>query len=100
MWRSDCVVLQLFGAVVPIDAQFSADLLVIGTLVDILEAPPTANVGARPANQFDGTLDKRFLEGNRLGALISGSYDWNGRGINDIEPGPALAGTYDLAFRK
>ncbi len=27
---------------------------------------------------------------------MAGSYDWNGRGINDIEPGPALQGTYDL----
>jgi TonB-dependent receptor len=50
----------------------------------------------RPAYQFDGTLGQRFLEGKKLGALISGSYDWNGRGINDVEPGPALAGTYDL----
>jgi TonB-dependent receptor len=53
-------------------------------------------IGGRPAYQFDGTLGKRFLEGNKLGALVSGSYDWNGRGINDIEPGPALTGTYDL----
>ncbi len=50
----------------------------------------------RPAYQFDGTLGKRFLENKKLGALVSGSYDWNGRGINDVEPGPALAGTYDL----
>jgi TonB-dependent receptor len=56
----------------------------------------TPIIGGRPAYQFDGTLGKRFFEGNRLGALVSGSYDWNGRGINDIEPGPALAGTYDL----
>ena len=56
----------------------------------------TPIIGGRPAYQFDGTLGKRFLEGNRLGALISGSYDWNGRGINDIEPAPALQGTYDL----
>ena len=53
-------------------------------------------IGGRPAYQFDGTLGKRFLEGKKLGALASGSYDWNGRGINDIEPGPALTGTYDL----
>ena len=49
----------------------------------------------REAYQFDGTLGKRFLE-KKVGALVSGSYDWNGRGINDVEPGPALAGTYDL----
>lgn len=56
----------------------------------------TPIIEGRPAYQFDGTFGKRFLEGNRLGALVSGSYDWNGRGINDIEPGPALAGKYDL----
>jgi len=56
----------------------------------------TPIIGGRPAYQFDGTLGKRFLEGKRLGALGSGSYDWNGRGINDVEPGPAVAGTYDL----
>ena len=49
----------------------------------------------RPNYQFDGTLGKRFMEG-KLGALLSGSYDWNGRGINDVEPGPAVTGTYDL----
>ncbi len=53
-------------------------------------------IGGRPNYQFDGTVGKRFLEGRKLGALISGSYDWNGRGINDLEPGPALRGTYDL----
>ncbi len=46
--------------------------------------------------QFDGTAGRRFLPGKKLGVLFSGSYDWNGRGINDVEPGPALAGTYDL----
>lgn len=53
-------------------------------------------IGGRPNYQFDGTLGKRFMANKKLGALISGSYDWNGRGINDVEPGPALAGTYDL----
>ncbi len=47
-------------------------------------------------DQFDGTLGKRFLANHKLGLLGSGSYDYNGRGINDVEPGPALAGTYDL----
>ena len=56
----------------------------------------TPIIGGRPNYQFDGTLGKRFLDGNKLGVLVSGSYDWNGRGINDVEPGPALAGTYDL----
>lgn len=53
-------------------------------------------INGRPNYQFDGTLGKRFLVGQKLGVLIGGSYDWNGRGIDDVEPGPALAGTYDL----
>ena len=53
-------------------------------------------IGGRTNYQFDGTIGKRFGLSKKLGALVGGSYDWNGRGINDIEPGPALAGTYDL----
>ena len=52
-------------------------------------------IGGRPNYQFDGTLGQRFFAGKKFGALVSASYDWNGRGINDVEPGPALAGTYD-----
>ncbi len=50
----------------------------------------------RPKYEFDATVGKRFLDDKKLGALVSASYDWNGLGINDVEPGPALAGTYDL----
>ncbi|WP_419805380.1 TonB-dependent receptor [Terriglobus sp.] len=50
----------------------------------------------RSKYQFDGTVGKRFLDGKKLGLLFGASYDFNGEGINDIEPGPALAGTYDL----
>ncbi|MDP9050893.1 MAG: TonB-dependent receptor plug domain-containing protein, partial [Acidobacteriota bacterium] len=53
-------------------------------------------VDGRPKYQFDGTLGKRFLTDKKLGILISGSYDFSGEGINDLEPGPALQGTYDL----
>lgn len=52
-------------------------------------------IGGRSNYQFDGTLGQRFLMGKKFGALVSASYDWNGRGINDVEPGPALSGTYD-----
>ena len=51
-------------------------------------------IGGRPAYQFDGTLGKRFF-GRKLGLLGGGSYDYNGRGINDVEPGPAFFGSYD-----
>ena len=56
----------------------------------------TPIIGGRTAYQFDGTVGKRFMTDKKLGIIVSGSYDWNGRGINDLEPGPALSGTYDL----
>jgi TonB-dependent receptor len=55
----------------------------------------TPIIGGRTVYQFDGTLGKRFLEGNKLGLLGGGTYDWNGRGINDVEPGPLALGGYD-----
>jgi TonB-dependent receptor len=42
--------------------------------------------GGRRADQVFATYGRRFLADKKLGALITGSYDWNGRGINDIEP--------------
>ena len=35
-----------------------------------------------------GTVGQRFGSSKKFGALFSGSYDYNGRGINDIEPTP------------
>ncbi|HXY07864.1 MAG TPA: TonB-dependent receptor [Terriglobales bacterium] len=35
-----------------------------------------------------GTAGMRFGADQRFGALFSGSYDYNGRGIDDIEPSP------------
>lgn len=55
----------------------------------------TPIIGGRSVYQFDGTLGKRFLEGKKLGLLFGGSYDWNGRGINDVEPAPVSLGGYD-----
>jgi TonB-dependent receptor len=42
--------------------------------------------GGRWLDAFTGTAGKRFGVSKKFGALLSGSYDWNGRGINDIEP--------------
>ncbi len=56
----------------------------------------TPIIGGRPSYKFDGTLGRRFLTDKKLGALVGGSYDWNGLGINDLEPGPGVRGTYDL----
>jgi TonB-dependent receptor len=43
-------------------------------------------VGGRALDQFTATVGSRVGDSKRLGFLIGGSYDWNGRGINDIEP--------------
>ncbi|MBV9075748.1 MAG: TonB-dependent receptor [Acidobacteria bacterium] len=62
-------------------------------------------IGGRGSRTFDGTLGQRFGAGKKLGVLFGGTYDWNGRGIDDIEPavcdsiscgapGPAVA-TYN-----
>ncbi|MBV9760316.1 MAG: TonB-dependent receptor [Acidobacteriaceae bacterium] len=36
------------------------------------------------------TVGKRFF-GDKLGILVGGSWDWNGRGIDDVEPVPDIA---------
>src|SRR5882762_8938790 len=39
-------------------------------------------------NEVDGTVGKRFGHEKRLGLLFGGSYDYNQRGTDDIEPAP------------
>jgi TonB-dependent receptor len=43
--------------------------------------------GGRTSNQFSGTYGQRFGSNHQLGFMFGGSYDWNGRGIDDMEPG-------------
>src|SRR5580700_11061480 len=50
----------------------------------------TPIVNTRYIGLVTGTLGKRFGHDKRFGALFSGSYDYNGRGIDDIEPQPDL----------
>lgn len=52
----------------------------------------TPIIGGRAAVETTGTVGQRFGRQKRLGALIGGSYDWNGRGINDQEPSPDAFG--------
>ena len=49
---------------------------------------PILNSG-RGVTDFGGTIGKRFGNDKRLGLLFGGTYDWNGRGINDVEPASA-----------
>ena len=51
----------------------------------------TPIIGGRGLVETTGTVGQRFGSDKRFGLLIGGSYDWNGRGIDDIEPVPDLA---------
>jgi TonB-dependent receptor len=43
-------------------------------------------LGGRGQVETTGTLGQRFGAQKRFGVLVGGSYDWTGRGIDDIEP--------------
>lgn len=51
----------------------------------------TPIMGGRSLTQETATVGMRFGAQKRFGLLGGGSYDWNGRGINDIEPTPDIA---------
>jgi TonB-dependent receptor len=53
----------------------------------------TPIAGGRHLDQFGATAGKRFGREKKLGIMFGGSYDWNGRGIDDIEPAPGLSTT-------
>jgi TonB-dependent receptor len=53
----------------------------------------TPIVNGRWLNEDDATFTKRYGREKRLGIAIGGSYDFNGRGYNNIEPSP---GTQDF----
>ncbi len=45
--------------------------------------------GGRKQYQFAGTAGQRFGVDKKFGLLFGGSYDFNARGIDDVEPAPA-----------
>jgi len=56
----------------------TASVRVLGGRNSILEG--------RLNDQIDATIGKRFGKSRRLGTLLDWSYDWNGRGIDEIDP--------------
>src|SRR5258708_6949253 len=46
--------------------------------------------GGRHLDQFAGTAGQRFGVDKKFGLLFGGSYDYNERGINDVEPAPGV----------
>jgi TonB-dependent receptor len=51
----------------------------------------TPIINGRSLVETAGTVGQRFGANKRFGALIGGTYDWNGRGIDDLEPVPDIA---------
>ena len=49
----------------------------------------TPIAGGRRLDQFAGTFGNRFGADKRFGLMIGASYDFNARGIDDIEPAPS-----------
>ena len=54
----------------------------------------------RRLNAFSGTLGQRFGREKKLGVLFGGTYDYNNRGIDDLEPTQAIgnAGGKNFAY--
>jgi len=50
----------------------------------------TPITGGRTLYQFDGTAGQRFGKDKKFGALFGFSYDYNARGIDDLEPGQGV----------
>jgi TonB-dependent receptor len=48
----------------------------------------TPILGGRSLTEMDSYVGERFGKSKKWGILIGGSWDWNGRGINDVEPVP------------
>lgn len=68
--------------------------LVTKTAGDLPTVSVFSNLGYTPIDNGrkitdeNGTVGYRFGAAKKLGVLIGGHYDWNGRGIDDIEPVP------------
>ncbi|MGH9680544.1 MAG: TonB-dependent receptor domain-containing protein, partial [Candidatus Acidiferrales bacterium] len=51
----------------------------------------TPIIHGRGLTQEIGSFGDRFGADKRFGLVLTGSYDWNGRGIDDVEPVPDIA---------
>ena len=51
-------------------------------------------LGGRYNDQFGGTFGHRFGKARKLGILLGGSYDFNGRGIDNFQPAIDPASTF------
>jgi TonB-dependent receptor len=51
--------------------------------------------GGRYTYQVDATYTNRFGPDKNVGLVLGGTYDWNGRPINDVEPAPGTGNLPD-----
>ena len=51
----------------------------------------TPIIHGRGETEEEATVGERFGASKKFGFLVGGHYDWNGRGIDDIEPVPDVA---------
>lgn len=51
----------------------------------------TPIINGRGETEENATVGQRFGASKRFGLLVGGHWDWNGRGIDDIEPVPDVA---------
>jgi TonB-dependent receptor len=58
----------------------------------------TPILDGRASTETGGTFGKRFGTTRRFGLLINGSYDYNGRGIDNIQPTLDPLSTFDSPF--
>jgi hypothetical protein len=52
---------------------------------------PTILDGNSNIDQFTGAAGKRFGANHQFGVFLGGSYDYNARGIDDVEPAPGVS---------
>ncbi len=55
-------------------------------------------LGGRYNDQFGGTIGHRFGRQKKLGLLFGGSYDFNGRGIDNLQPAIDPTSTFQRPF--
>jgi len=73
----------------------------VNLITKVATNQPTISIGSmgggtpiihgRGLTEETGSIGERFGPDKKFGVLIGGSYDWNGRGIDDIEPVPDVA---------
>lgn len=68
------------------------------TLVLFTRGGYTPILNGRAASETGGTYGQRFGRSKRFGLLVDGSYDYNGRGIDNFQPALDPLSTFSIPF--